>query len=172
MVSRRARPQFGHFKIDSSTRSAIGVKLIAVVDYGFKLLTLEEAGMKIGDLSQATGVHVETIRYYQRLGLVPTPGRSHGTARRYGDAAVRQLRFIKRSQRLGFSLGEVKFLLALSEGEHCAQTRAFAQSKKRLVRQKIADLRAMESALDKLIRACRSRRSGRGCPIIEGLAGA
>lgn len=125
--------------------------------------------MKIGALSEATGIHVETIRYYQRLGLMPTPSRSYGTIRRYGEAAVQQLRFIKRAQGLGFSLGEVRFLLALSDGKHCAQTRAFAQSKRRLVRQKIADLRAMESTLDKLIRACRSGRSGRGCPIIEGL---
>lgn len=132
--------------------------------------TIEETGMKIGTLSEATGVHVETIRYYQRLGLMRIPGRSHGTVRRYGDNAVQQLRFIKRAQALGFSLGEVRFLLALSDGEHCAQTRAFAQSKKRLVRQKIADMRIMESALDKLIRACRSGRKARGCPIIEGLA--
>lgn len=128
--------------------------------------------MKIGALSGATGVHVETIRYCQRLGLMPVPGRSYGTVRRYGDDAVQQLRFIKRAQALGFSLGEVRFLLALSEGEHCAQTRAFAQSKKQLVRQKIADLRAIESALDKLIQACRSGKKGNGCPIIEGLASA
>lgn len=130
----------------------------------------EKTGLKIGALSGATGVHIETIRYYQRLGLMPKPGRSYGTVRRYGDDAVRQLRFIKRAQGLGFSLGEVRFLLQLSVGEHCAETRAFAQSKRRLVRQKIADLRTVESALEKLIQACRKGRRGRGCPIIEGMA--
>lgn len=130
----------------------------------------EETSHKIGALSAATGVHIETIRYYQRLGLMPTPSRSHGTVRRYGDDAVRQLRFIKRAQGLGFSLGEVRFLLALSTGEHCAETRAFAQSKKRLVQQKIADLRTIEASLDKLITACRRGKQGRGCAIIEGLS--
>lgn len=130
----------------------------------------QETGLKIGALSEATGVHIEMIRYYQRLGLMPTPSRPHGTVRRYGDDAVRQLRFIKRAQGLGFSLGEVRFLLQRSVGEHCAETRAFAQSKRLLVQQKIADLRTIESALEKLIRACRNGRRGRGCPIIEGMS--
>lgn len=130
----------------------------------------EDTGFKIGALSQAAGVHVETIRYYQRLGLLPTPGRNYGSVRRYGEDAVRRLRFIRRAQALGFSLDEVKLLLGLSVGEHCAETRTFAQEKKRLVAQKIDDLRAIESALEKLIRACGSGRRGRGCPIIESLA--
>lgn len=127
-------------------------------------------GITIGRLAESSGVHVETIRYYQRLGLMPTPSRQSNSVRRYGWDEVRRLRFIKRAQALGFSLDEVKLLLALSHGEHCAETRTLARQKKRLVATKIADLRGIELALDNLIRACGSGRSGRGCPIIESLS--
>lgn len=127
-------------------------------------------GLKIGELAETSGVHLETIRYYQRLGLMPTPKRDYGSVRRYGEDAVRRLRFIKRAQSLGFSLDEVKLLLELSVGEHCAETRTFAGQKRRLVERKIADLRAIQAALDKLIRACGTGEKGRGCPIIESLS--
>lgn len=130
-----------------------------------------DSAMTIGRLADRTGVHLETIRYYQRLGLMPTPERAYGTVRRYGEDAVGRLRFIKRAQGLGFSLDEVKLLLDLSVGEHCAETRVFAEQKKELVGEKIADLQAIQSALDKLIRACGSDKRGRGCPIIDSLSG-
>jgi MerR family mercuric resistance operon transcriptional regulator len=125
--------------------------------------------MKIGQLAEQSGVHVETIRYYQTLGLMPRPARARGAVRRYGQDAVHSLRFIKRAQALGFSLDEVKLLLELSVGEHCAETRALAKEKLMLVEKKISDLRGMQGALNKLVRACASGASGRGCPIIENL---
>lgn len=125
--------------------------------------------MKIGQLAEQTGVHVESIRFYQRLGLVPQPPRARGSVRRYGAEALDRLRFIKRAQALGFSLSEVKLLLGLSAGEHCAETREVAKEKAKLVERKIADLRAMQGALQKLIRACDAGGRGRGCPIIETL---
>jgi MerR family transcriptional regulator, mercuric resistance operon regulatory protein len=128
------------------------------------------AQMKIGALAEQTGVHVETIRYYQNLALMPKPARARGSVRRYGSDAVGRLHFIKRAQALGFSLDEVKLLLELSV-EHCAETRSIAEQKKRLVEKKVADLRAIQDALDKLIRACGTGRKGRGCPIIESLSG-
>jgi MerR family mercuric resistance operon transcriptional regulator len=126
--------------------------------------------MKIGQLAEAAGVHVETVRYYQQLGLMPRPARAHGAVRRYGEDAVSRLRFIKRAQALGFSLDEVKLLLELSVGEHCAETRTLARRKLALVDQKIEDLRGLQDALNKLVRACGSGREGRGCPIIENLS--
>ena|SRR5438128_6200126 len=126
--------------------------------------------IKIGRLAERTGVHVETIRYYQRIGLLPLPRRGLGSVRRYGEDAVGRLRFIKRAQNLGFSLEEVKLLLALSVGEHCAETRTLAEQKKRLVDGKIADLRGIQAALNKLIRACGTGKKGRGCPVIENLS--
>ena len=127
--------------------------------------------VKIGALAAQTGVHVETIRYYQNLGLMPKPARAYGSVRRYGAEAADRLRFIKRAQGLGFSLDEVKLLLDLSVGEHCAETRTFAQQKRALVEKKIADLRSIQTALDELIRACSTGGRGRGCPIIENLSG-
>jgi MerR family mercuric resistance operon transcriptional regulator len=130
----------------------------------------EAPEMKIGALAEQTGVHVETIRYYQRLGLMPRPPRARGSVRRYGPEAADRLRFIKRAQGLGFALDEVRLLLDLSVGEHCMETRTFAEQKKRLVDNKISDLRRIQAALAKLIRACRTGRRGRGCPIIESLS--
>lgn len=129
-----------------------------------------DPGVTIGRLAESTGVHLETIRYYQRLGLMPTPDRNRGAIRRYGRDAAGRLRFIKRAQALGFSLDEVKLLLDLSVGEHCAETRTLAQQKKKLVDRKIADLRGIQAALDKLVRACGTGKRGRGCPIIENLS--
>jgi MerR family mercuric resistance operon transcriptional regulator len=126
--------------------------------------------IKIGALAEQSGVHVETIRYYQNLGLMPKPVRAHGAVRRYGKDAVDRLRFIKRGQGLGFSLDEVKLLLDLAEGEHCGETRTLAQRKLSLVEKKIADLRGIEGALNKLVRACGTGRRGAGCPIIESLS--
>ena len=125
--------------------------------------------MKIGQLAEQAGVHVESIRFYQSLGLMPQPPRRRGSVRRYGPDAVERLRFIKRAQALGFSLAEVKHLLELSNGEHCADTRSIAKEKATLVEQKIADLQAIRAALNKLIRACDVGGKGRGCPIIETL---
>jgi MerR family mercuric resistance operon transcriptional regulator len=126
--------------------------------------------MTIGRLAEEAKVHVETIRYYQHIGLMPRPARTGGSVRRYGGDAAARLRFIKRAQGLGFSLDEVKLLLALSAGEHCAETRTLAEHKKRLVEKKISDLRGIQAALDTLIRACGTGRKGRGCPIIESLS--
>ena len=126
--------------------------------------------MKIGELAKLSGVHVETIRYYQNLGLVPKPRREQGSVRRYGSEAAARLNFIKRAQALGFSLDEVKHLLELSIGEHCGETQAVAREKLKLVEQKIADLRGMQQALGKLVRACGAGRPGRGCPIIDALS--
>src|SRR5712691_5574997 len=112
----------------------------------------ETVKMKIGALAEKSGVHVETIRYYQNLGLMPKPTRARGAVRRYGKGAADRLRFIKRAQGLGFSLDEVKLLLELSVGEHCAETRTVAEQKRKLIEQKIGDLRGIQAALDKLVR--------------------
>ena len=128
------------------------------------------AGMTIGRLAGRAGVHIETVRYYQHLGLMPMPARPAGSIRRYGPDAVHRLRFIKRAQELGFSLDEVRLLLKLSAGEHCAETRTLAERKARLVERKISDLRGIQAALNKLIRACGTGKKGHGCPIIESLS--
>lgn len=129
-----------------------------------------ESSMTIGRLAALTAVHFETIRYYQQIGLMPTPPRPPGSVRRYGQDAAQRLRFIKRAQGLGFSLDEVKLLLGLSVGKHCAETRALAEQKMRLVEEKIANLRSIKTALAKLMDSCGTGKKGRGCPIIESLS--
>lgn len=126
--------------------------------------------MTIGRLAEAASIHFETIRYYQRLGLLPTPAKPQGSVRRYGNDAIGRLHFIKRAQALGFSLDEVKLLLNLSVGEHCAETRMLAEQKMQIVKKKISELRSMQTALDKLIHACATGKKGSGCPIIDALA--
>jgi MerR family transcriptional regulator, mercuric resistance operon regulatory protein len=153
-------------------------KLIPVVNYRVKHWRAVQNGqpegnhavMTIGRLAEETGVHFETIRYYQRLGLIPTPARPRGSVRRYGEDAVERLRFIKRAQALGFSLDEVKVLLELAVGEHCAETRNLAERKLGIVEQKIAELQHLQAALRKLIRSCGTGSKGRGCPIIDNLS--
>ena len=130
-----------------------------------------DSGMTIGRLAARSGVHVETIRYYQRLGLMPTPQRHYTSVRRYAEDAIGRVQFIKRAQALGFSLDEVKLLLALSIGAHCAETRVLAEQKRRVIERKIADLRAIRRSLDKLIQACERGGRGSGCPVIESLSG-
>ncbi len=129
-----------------------------------------DSTMTIGRLADAAGVHLETIRYYQLVGLMPRPARPAGSIRRYGPDAAGRLRFIKRAQELGFSLDEVKLLLKLSVGAHCAETRTLAEQKARLVEKKIADLRGIQAALNQLIRECGTGKKGRGCPIIDKLS--
>lgn len=126
--------------------------------------------MKIGRLAGETGVHLETIRYYQRLGLMPRPVRKYGSVRRYGKEAVSRLRFIKRAQGLGFSLDEVRLLLQLSTGEHCEETRTLAERKLHVVENKIRDLHGIGVALRTLVKACDAGRKGRGCAIIDNLS--
>lgn len=127
------------------------------------------AEMTIGQLAATGGVNVETIRYYQREKLLPTPKRIHGAIRRYGEEELKRLLFIKRAQALGFSLTEIILLLKLSEGEHCRETQMLAEKKLAIVKHKLADLLAIESALEKLTSACRKGKSGCGCPIIDSL---
>jgi len=115
-------------------------------------------------------VNVETIRYYQRIGLLELPARNFGGIRRYSAFDLKRVRFVRRAQALGFALDEVAILLGLSDGRHCAQTRAMAEKKLTMVKKKIADLTAIEKAMRGLVRRCAKGSRGRGCPIIEALA--
>ena len=126
--------------------------------------------LTIGQVAGASGVHKETIRYYQSLGLVEEPPRQPGSVRRYGDATVARLHFIKRAQQLGFTLEEVKKLLLLEDGQDCGATRRLAEHKLALIQERVADLNRMRRALEGLIRACESGKRPRACPIIASLS--
>lgn len=122
--------------------------------------------LTIGAFATAAGVNVETIRFYQRKGLLAQPDRPHGSIRRYGMADVTRVRFVKAAQGLGFSLDEVTELLRLDDGTHCREARTLAERKLADVREKLADLARMERVLSDLVRACHARRGNISCPLI------
>jgi MerR family mercuric resistance operon transcriptional regulator len=128
-------------------------------------------GLRIGTVSHRSGCTIETIRYYERAGLVPAPPR-RGRYRSYGEEDVRRLRFIRRARQLGFTLEEVRALLGLAAGGHpsCAEARALAEAHLADVRGRIADLRRMAEVLRDTVRACEAGESS-GCPLIETLYG-
>lgn len=129
------------------------------------------ANLTVGALAKAAGVNVETIRFYQRRSLLPQPDKPYGSIRRYGEADVTRVRFVKLAQRLGFSLNEVAELLQLEDGTHCEEARRLAEHKLLDVREKLADLVRMESVLSELVRACHAQKGNVSCPLIATLQG-
>jgi MerR family mercuric resistance operon transcriptional regulator len=125
--------------------------------------------LTIGAFAGAAEVSVETVRFYQRRGLLTEPERPSGRIRRYGSSDVARVRFIKASQRLGFSLDEVAGLLSLDDGAHCDEARALAEAKLLDVRGKLADLRRIEKALAALVRECCATTGTVSCPLISTL---
>jgi len=129
--------------------------------------------LKTGELAERAGVHVETLRFYERRGLLSEPPRRASGYRAYAEESVRRIRFIKRAQDLGFSLKEIGELLALrvEPTVTCAEVRAKAAAKVADVRQKIADLQAIEQALQTLTASCSGQGPVTDCPILDHLEG-
>ncbi|MGH8112182.1 MAG: Hg(II)-responsive transcriptional regulator [Rhodanobacteraceae bacterium] len=127
--------------------------------------------LAIGAFAQTAGVNVETMRFYQRKGLLRTPVKPYGVIRRYGAADVARLRFAKSAQYLGFNLDEIGELLRLEDGTHCHQASTLAEDKLQNVREKLAGLARMEAALSGLVKACHTRRGNVSCPLIASLFG-
>ena len=128
--------------------------------------------LTIGAVAAAAEVGVETIRFYQRRGLIDEPDRPPGGIRRYGRRDVERVSFIKSAQRLGFSLDEVMGLLALEDGTHCEQARTLAEAKLADVRSKLAGLRRIERLLRTMIDDCNEREGEVCCPMIKALQSA
>lgn len=129
-----------------------------------------EPTLTIGRLARSAGVNVETVRYYQRRGLLDEPERPLGSVRRYGPVSVDRIRFIRRAQELGFTLEEVKNLLALEDGRSCKVTHDLAVTKLTMVKARIDDLNRMRRTLEELISRCEVTRGRISCPIIASLA--
>jgi MerR family transcriptional regulator, mercuric resistance operon regulatory protein len=122
-------------------------------------------------VATAVGVNVETIRYYQRRGLLEEPAKPVGRYRNYPTEVVKRVRFIKRAQALGFSLKDVAELLQLGGADACVKSCAVSDRTLVVIDQKIAELTAMRRALTKLVAQC-DKKSRRGaCPIIKALQG-
>jgi MerR family mercuric resistance operon transcriptional regulator len=128
------------------------------------------AELTIGRLADEAGVNVETIRYYQRRGLMSQPDKPVNGSRRYAADAIKRVHFIKRAQGLGFILEEIGSLLALDEAHACAETRELAALKLELIEDKLAELKAMREALIGLLRQCDASTAKGACPIINVLA--
>ena len=125
--------------------------------------------LTIGSLADEAGVNVETIRYYQRRGLMPEPDKPAHGYRRYDATTVKRVRFIKRAQALGFALEEIGGLLKLDEAHACAETRELASHKLQTIETKLADLVAMRKALTALLCQCDAGAMKGNCPIIHAL---
>jgi MerR family mercuric resistance operon transcriptional regulator len=129
------------------------------------------AGIQIGELARRSGCNVETVRYYERIGLLPTPARTAGGYRLYETADVRRLMFARRARELGFTLEEVRTLMALSHNVRsaCAEVRQLAADHLAVVRAKIADLQTIEGVLaDAVLRYDVDELPG--CPLIKTLS--
>ena len=128
--------------------------------------------IQIGELSRRTGCNIETIRYYERIGVLPCPPRSASRYRLYDIGDVDRLRFVRRSRELGFAIEEVRALLALSADQGkdtCAEVRELAAGHLTEIRAKIADLRAMARVLSDAVRRCDAGEPA-GCPLIKALS--
>lgn len=125
--------------------------------------------MTISRLAATAGVGVETVRFYQRRGLIAEPSRPAGGYRRYSEADARRIRFIRRAQELGFTLREIGDLLRLEGVRTCAGTRALAARKLGMVEAKLADLAALRQVLAEIIARCDAGRERGACPIIQSL---
>ena len=125
----------------------------------------------IGTLARHAGVSVETIRYYHQRGLVSEPEKRLGGIRHYADAHARRLKFIREAKQLGFSLDEVKDLLALEDGRHCREAERLGVKKLAIVRERLAQLRRIERALAVLVERCHCNRGKMHCPLISALEG-
>lgn len=126
--------------------------------------------LSIGDLSRRTGVNIETIRYYERVAMIKAPPRTSGGHRAYDEETQRQLGFVKRCRDLGFSLDEIRTLLAMVNGDDCTceEVRTLTERHLATVRRKRADLQRMERVLTSMVTECRSGKIPE-CPIVDAL---
>lgn len=126
--------------------------------------------MTIGELSKRTGCIIETIRYYERIGVMPAPPRTAGGHRIYDRDHLKRLNFVRRARALGFTLDQVRGLLALADEREtsCAEVERLARAQLDQVRGRIDDLRRMDAVLDEMVARCAGGRVPE-CPILEAL---
>lgn len=129
---------------------------------------MKEKALTIGSLAKAAEVNLETIRYYQRIGLITEPAKPSQGYRIYSQETLKRVKFIKRAQQLGFSLREIDDLLLLGEG-NCEDVRLQAEQKRTQIDKQIKDLQKLRSTLDNLINACKSNSDTGYCAIVETL---
>ena len=124
--------------------------------------------MRIGQLAKAAEINIETVRFYERKGLIEQPLKPLEGYRNYSNKILERLLFIKRAKKLGFTLEEIANLLSM-ESARCDEIQEMAAAKLSDVRSKIADLKCMELVLSELVNRCQKNPKKSGCPIIETL---
>lgn len=134
---------------------------------------METRSLTIGLVARQAGVHIDTLRYYERRRLLPKPPRTASGYRAFGPETVGVVRFIKRAQGLGFTLEEIRDLVALRarSATACRDVRSAAERKLGMVREKLKSLAALERALIRLVRSCEEDDPLPGCPILDSLQG-
>ena len=125
--------------------------------------------LTINIVAKKSGIGIEAIRYYQRIGLIEKPEKPPFGYRVYPEDTVARLLFIQRAKELGFSLAEIANLLALGDGR-CIETKELAVHKLELIKSKLQDLQAIANTLEKLIQSCESNSTHQGCPIIAAIS--
>lgn len=127
--------------------------------------------LTIGRVAKGAGVEISTLRYYERRGLLSRPGRTRAGYRQYPEDEVLRVRFIRRAQGLGFTLEEIRGLLALRVrgGKRCGKVASAAHATRDRLRARCRELLQMDRALSRMIRACRQGRATDACPILEAL---
>jgi MerR family transcriptional regulator, mercuric resistance operon regulatory protein len=133
-------------------------------------ITKPRPGLTIGETARRSGCNIETVRYYERIGLVPKPPRSGGGHRLYGGNTVSRLAFIRRARELGFAIGDIRALLGLVDrrAANCREVKHIAEKQLGAVQARIGDLRQLERDLEGMISLCSGRRIP-DCPIIDSL---
>lgn len=130
---------------------------------------MSEKPLTIHKAAKEAGVNIETIRYYQRIGLIETPEKPLSGYRVYSGDLIARLLFIQRAKELGFSLAEISTLLALGDG-NCAEIKELAAHKLAIVNSKLHDLQAIANTLESLIQSCESTSGYQGCPVITAIS--
>ena len=132
---------------------------------------MKEDSMTIGVLSKKSETDAQTIRYYERLGLMSNPERTESNYRLYNEAAVFRLRFIKRAKETGFSLNDIKILLGMADGKvrGCDEVREFAVTRLDKIQSQIRNLKSMERTLSSLVTQCARSKTLKDCPILDEL---
>ncbi len=133
---------------------------------------MQASDFTIASVARAAGVGVETVRYYERRGLIAKPARPAAAYRRYGHDHVARIRFIRRAQELGFTLDEIATLLALEDGADRRSIRRIAAARLEEIRRRIADMQRMARALTHLLHECESQGKAPHCPIIAAITSA
>lgn len=132
-------------------------------------IVMSSSGLTIGKIANLANVSVETIRYYQQIGLLHEPEKPVQGFRKYSDDNIRELKFIKKAQRLGFTLNEISELLEIGAGK-CSDIKTKAQIKRDQISQQVKELQAMENTLNNLIESCSHSSEITSCPIVKTLS--